>query len=148
MILKEIVDGITINQGFWLVVVLTLVQITPIKINPWTFIFRWIGKTVNGELYEKIEALQTELKDVKRDFEFKNANDWRWEILDFFNSSRNNRPHSKEEWEHAIDQVKKYEKYVEKHDIDNGILEEASIWLRKEYQEHLNKNDFLKVEEG
>lgn len=95
------------------------------------------------EMNEKVSNVQEEVVVVKREFELKNANDWRWDILDFFNSSRNNRRHSKEEWDHAIDQVKKYERHVEIHDIDNGVLEEASSWLRNEYQKHIIANDFL-----
>lgn len=98
-----------------------------------------------SNLQKKLDKQREEIEVVKKEFEVKNANDWRWDILDFFNSSRNGRPHHKEEWDHVIEQVKTYERYVELHDIDNGVLEEASIWLRKEYQEHLDKNDFLKV---
>ncbi len=157
MTVKEILDGLSINHGFWLVIILTLIQITPIKINPWSFIFEWVGKKLTKDLINKIDKIESkqesiratvsdmqhEVETVKREIELKNANDWRWDILDFFNSARNGRPHSKEEWEHAIDQVKKYERHVEVHDIDNGVLEEASKWLRKEYQKHIDCKDFL-----
>lgn len=143
MTLKDILEVFATNKGFLVVLILTIVQITPIKINPWSFIFKWIGEKTTGHLSQKIDTLQAEINIVKREFELKNANDWRWDILDFFNSARNGRPHSKEEWDHAIDQVKKYERHVEIHGIDNGVLEEASKWLRSEYQKHLVENDFL-----
>lgn len=159
MTIKEIVEGVAINNGVLAVVVLTLIQIAPIKINPWSSILKllkkfvfWVSRVslapiINkmDEINKKVDNVQSEINIVKKEFEIKNANDWRWDILDFFNSSRNNRPHSKEEWDHAIDQVKKYERHVEIHGIDNGVLEEASNWLRKEYQEHIDKNDFLEV---
>lgn len=157
MTLKEVLEIYTGNSLLGVVLILTLVQIAPIKINPWSFIFKLLGKffcwvsrvslapVLNkiDEIDKKVDDMQSEIKVVKKEFEIKNANDWRWDILDFFNSSRNNRPHSKEEWDHAIDQVKKYERHVETHDIDNGVLEEASRWLRNEYQKHLVANDFL-----
>ena len=157
MTLKELLDIFAVNKEFWVIVLLSIVEITPIKIKPWSFIFEWIGRRTNvalsnkidniensqKEMSDKVGGMQTQIDVMKREFEVKNANDWRWDILDFFNSSRNNRPHSKEEWEHAIDQVKKYEKHVERHEIDNGVLEEASRWLRNEYQKHIDANDFL-----
>lgn len=157
MTVKEILDHLSINHGFWLVVLLTLIQITPIKINPWSYIFEWVGEKLTKNLAMKIDKIESkqesicttvdtmkqEIETVKREFELKNANDWRWDILDFFNSARNGRPHSKEEWDHAIDQVKKYERHVEIHGIDNGVLEEASRWLRSEYQKHIDAKDFL-----
>ena len=27
-----------------------VIQITPIKINPWTWLFKWIGEQLNGDL--------------------------------------------------------------------------------------------------
>lgn len=157
MTLKDIIVGFTETTGFWVIIGLTLVQIAPIKINPWSFILEWVGKKLTSDLSKKIDKIenkqenicttisnmQLEVKTVKKEFELKNANDWRWDILDFFNSARNGRPHSKEEWDHAVDQVKKYERYVEIHGIDNGVLEEASRWLRCEYQKHIDANDFL-----
>lgn len=143
MTLLEIIKSYTTDYWWLIVIIFGLVEITPIKINPISATLKWIGKCLNGELSKKIDVLESEIHTVKREFEIKNANDWRWDILDFFNSARNGRPHSKEEWEHAIDQVKKYERHVEIHGIDNGVLEEASKWLRNEYQEHINKNDFL-----
>lgn len=157
MTLIKILEEASQSHAFWVVVLLTIIQVAPIKINPWSFIvkllakfFCWISRVslapvINkmDEIDRKVDSAISEINTVKKEFEIKNANDWRWDILDFFNSSRNNRPHSKEEWDHVIDQVKKYERHVEIHGIDNGVLEEASRWLRTEYQEHLKKNDFL-----
>lgn len=157
MTLIKILEEASQSHAFWAVVILTIIQIAPIKINPWSYIWKmikkffcWISRVslapvINkmDEIDKKVDKVQVEINTVKKEFEIKNANDWRWDILDFFNSSRNNRPHSKEEWDHAIDQVKKYERHVEIHGIDNGVLEEASRWLRTEYHEHLRKNDFL-----
>lgn len=99
---------------------------------------------------DNMESKQSEINDkvaaVKKEFEQKNADDWRWDILDFFNSSINNRKHYKEEWEHVINQLKKYENYVETHNIDNGVFEEAATWLRNEYRKHLKASDFLQPE--
>lgn len=157
MTLQKILEEASQSHAFWIIVAMTLVQIAPIKINPWGWVFKMFYKFIcylsrmslaplinkMDEINTKVDTALTKIDTIEKETEIKNANDWRWDILDFFNSARNGRPHSKEEWDHVIDQIKKYERHVEIHDIDNGVLEEASTWLRTEYHEHLRRNDFL-----
>ena len=114
---------------------LTLVEITPIKINPWTGLLHWIGKKINADLCSDLEKL-------KKDFEIKNANDLRWSILGFANSCRRGDRHSREEWEHAVDQMAFYEDYVKEHDIINGVITEDTRYLRELYHKISVENDF------
>lgn len=44
---------------------MTLVQIAPIKINPWSAVARGIGKTMNKDMMDKLESVETEVKDLK-----------------------------------------------------------------------------------
>jgi hypothetical protein len=115
---------------------ITLVEFVPIKINPWQKLFQWIGRLINGEM-------QKDLIELKRDFEETKAQDKRWHILSFARSCRQGEKHTKEEWNHAISELKDYEEYTKKKDISNGVIEENAKYLRKLYQERLNKNDFL-----
>ena len=80
---------------------------------------------------------------MKKDFEEKNAHDKRWSILDFANSCHNGRKHTKEEWEHVLNQLKYYEEYVEKHNIDNAVIEEETRFLRELYRELIAKSEFV-----
>ena len=115
---------------------ITLVEIVPIKVNPWSAILKWIGNKTTGNLREVVTEL-------KKDFEDYRANALRWDILDFANSCRNGREHSKDEWRHVLDQLKFYEDYVEQHEIQNGVFEEDAKYLRELYQERNKKNDFF-----
>lgn len=114
----------------------TIIQFSPIKLDPWTRLFEAIGNCINGDIKEN-------LSELKRDFEETKANDMRWHILEFSNSCRSGVKHSKEEWMHVIEQLKQYETYVKEKEIDNGVIEEESKYLRSLYQERCNKNDFL-----
>ena len=71
------------------------------------------------------------------------ADNKRWNILDFANSCRNGRRHTKDEWHHVIDQLKDYETFVEERGLDNGVMEEEAKYLRRLYAERCEKNDFL-----
>ena len=114
----------------------TLIEITPVKINPWTKILRFLGNSINGDI-------RKDVTELKRDFEETKAKDMRWHILDFSNSCRHGRMHSREEWVHVIEQLKEYEVYTETKEIENGVIEEEAKYLRRLYQERCEKNDFL-----
>lgn len=124
------------NYGIVLLGSVTLIQIAPIKLNPWTKIFNYIGQCVNGEM-------RNDLAELKRDFEETKANDMRWNILNFAASCRKDEKHSREEWKHAIAQIKEYEEYTKTKHINNGVIEEDSKYLRSLYQDRCIKNDFL-----
>ena len=114
----------------------TIIQITPIQINPWEWLFSWIGDKINGDI-------KRDLAELKRDFEENKTQDMRWNILNFANSCRFGRRHTREEWEHVISEIKRYEDYVEKNDVSNGVMQENAKYLRELYRKILHENDFL-----
>lgn len=122
---------------------ITLFEIVPIKINPWSTLFRWIGKAINGELKEQLSDLSSDVSELKSDFEMKKAEDMRWEILEFANTCRIGNEHSKDEWRHVMNQVSEYEEYTERKGITNGVIEEDTRFLRELYHERNIRNDFL-----
>ena len=127
-----------------ILIALTLIEVTPIKINPWSALLKWIGRKTNAELYSKVDALQIEVEIVKKDFEEKNAHDKRWSILDFANSCHNGRRHTKEEWEHVLNQLIYYEEYVDEKAITNAVIEEETRYLRELYRDLLSRNAFMR----
>lgn len=122
---------------------ITLFEIVPIKINPWSSLFKWIGKLINGELKEQLSDLSSDVSELKSDFEMKKAEDMRWEILEFANTCRIGNEHSKDEWRHVMNQVSEYEEYTERKGITNGVIEEDTRFLRELYHERNLRNDFL-----
>lgn len=129
-------------MGIIIFIMLTLVEITPIKINPWSGLFHWIGRQANSELYNAVKVLTNDLEKLKKDFETKNANDLRWAILGFANTCRKGDRHSREEWEHVVDQMAFYEEYVEDRNITNGVIREDTRYLRELYHRICVENDF------
>ena len=61
MTLKEILFG----GGSALFVLLTLLQLAPIKINPWSAIAKAFGRAINSEVLEKVGKLESELQCVR-----------------------------------------------------------------------------------
>jgi len=75
------------NLGVVLFGAVTLIQISPIKINPWS----WLGKTIRRALVGDLEAAVKSLTD---DFTGEKVASKRWRVLDFANSCRQARMHT------------------------------------------------------
>ena len=101
----EYVKDIVTYPPVLLVGAVTIIQVTPIKLNPWEWLFSWIGNKVNGDI-------RKDLAELKRDFEETKAQDKRWNILNFASNCREGKLHTKEEWDHAISELKEYETYI------------------------------------
>ena len=113
-----------------------LLQIVPIKINPWSALLKWISKTITGDACSKIDDLIKQVDENEKDR-------IRWEILDFANSCRNGRKHTRDEFQHIVALNDKYKKLLEKTNDKNGVFELEYDYIQKIYAERLAKNDFL-----
>ena len=76
-----------------LVLLLSLVQVSPLKLNPWDSILGWLGKKLNGAAEKRLEELQKQVRDMW-------INTHRQSILTFARECRGDIPHDAEEWNH------------------------------------------------
>lgn len=147
MNIAEILAG----GGGVLLVVLTLIQIAPIKIDPWTAIFRAIGKAFNGDVMDKLDALsagqestQKALDDHIRADAWRSADEHRARILHFNNELLRDIPHTKEEFIEILADIDYYEKFCKAHpDYENNRAVHAIANISRVYDERLQKRDFL-----
>ena len=134
-----------IGSHLWTLVLLLsfVIQIVPIKIYPWTSLFKWISKIILRDTNVKIDALTNNLN--KLDIEVKNneKDRIRWEILDFANSCRQGRRHTKDEFEHIISLNDKYQILLKETKDQNGVFEAEYHYITGLYNSHLENNDFL-----
>ena len=113
-----------------------LIQIIPIKINPWSALLKWIGKLVTGNACGKIDDLIKQVDENEKDR-------IRWEVLDFANSCRNGRKHTRDEFQHIVALHDKYKKLLAKTKDTNGVFDLEYNYIQDLYAERLEKNDFL-----
>ena len=113
-----------------------LIQIVPIKINPWSALFQWIGKLITGNTCSKIDDLIKQVDENEKDR-------IRWEILNFANSCRNGIKHTRDEFQHIITLRDKYQQLLEKTNDVNGVFDVEYKYILDLYAERLEKNDFL-----
>lgn len=120
-----------------------IIQITPIKLNPWSTLLGWIGKMLNGDLNKKIDKLNKDMNELSTQRKEDEKDRIRWEILDFANSCRNNRRHTKDEFQHIITLKDKYKKLLQETNDTNGVFDAEYEYIKKIYTERQEKNDFL-----
>ena len=120
-----------------------VVQFTPIKINPWTTLFKWVGRLINAELKEEIAELKKALKEQDKSIDENEKDRIRYEVLEFANSCRHGRKHTKDEFQHIIVLNTKYHRLLEKTDDENGVFDEEYKYILELYEMCQRENKFL-----
>ena len=143
MDIKPIVDWIGNHLWTVIVIISIFIQITPIKINPWSALFKWIGKAITDNACNKIDGLIKKVDKIENDVKNNEKDRIRWEILDFANSCRNNRKHTRDEFQHIVALNDKYKRLLKETNDTNGVFEVEYNYIQDLYAERLEKNDFL-----
>lgn len=123
-------------SGAGLFVVLSLIQITPLKLDPWSKIAKWIGNALNGDLMKEVGALNDHVDQNEIDR-------LRWEILDFANSCQRGHKHSQEEFDHIVKMHEKYEEILRRRRETNGQIDLAFEYITTLYKKCQIEHDFL-----
>lgn len=134
-----------------LIIILTLIQIVPIKVNPWSWIAQKFGKAMNKDVIEKVDKLEEKIVDLEKkiDAEHESMDEYkarqsRIRILRFGDEMRNQQMHTKEHFDDILMDIDLYESYCERHKgFKNGISVQTINYIRKVYEKRLEKNDFL-----
>ena len=130
-----------------LIVVMSLMEFTKIKINPWSA----IGNVFNRELREKIDRqgeqisdLADKITDVKREVTANDAKGARYRILRFEDEIRHQVLHTKEHYDQIIEDINTYEIFCKDNKwFANNQAHWAIATIRKRYDEHNVDNSFL-----
>lgn len=132
-----------IGNNLWQILLFgsLFIQIAPIKINPWSALFKWIGSILTGDIKTQLNEITKEVRDNEKDR-------IRWEILDFANSCHNGRKHTKDEFRHINKLNQKYIKLLQETEDTNGEFEIEYQYIKDLYAERTRKNDFLHNREG
>ena len=143
MTLEAIKQASLIGGGI-LLILMTLIQVTPIKINPWSWIGRTIGRAINGELLTKVDNLSKELADHKEKSAERHATLCRAHILRFGDEVLHGVPHSKEAYDNILLDIDSYEEYCDAHPgYKNNVALATIKHIKKMYQKHLDEDSFL-----
>lgn len=126
-----------------LVILMTLIQIAPIKVNPWSTIGKAIGKALNGDVMEKIDDLEQRFDKHEKMRERDKADERRANILRFNREILRNLPHTQEDFIEVLSYIDFYERYCKEHpEYENNRAVLAIQNIERVYSEKLEKHDF------
>ena len=109
MSIQELLTG----GGGLVVLALTVIQIAPIKLNPWSAIAKILGRAINAEVLAELERTRIKLDNhIKTDDE-RAADMHRARILQFNNELIRNIPHTREEFIEILAEIDGYEKILQ-----------------------------------
>lgn len=130
---------------------MSIVEIAPIKINPWSALAKCIGRAFNAEVIKALNEVKTSQAETKKQLEThikeddkREADKCRARILRFNNELLRDIPHTKEEFIEALKDIDDYERYCHSHpDYENGRSVHAIANIGRVYDERLRQHDFL-----
>lgn len=141
MTIKEIVYG----GGGGLLLLLTLIQIAPVKINPWSAVLGWFGKQINKDLLVQMKTMKSEIDIIRDENREIHAKDCRVRILRFSDEIYLGQNHSQEHFKQVLGDITHYENYCDRHpEFENQIAVAAIAQIKDTYNTRLRKHDFLR----
>ena len=140
MTISEIVKG-GAGGAF---ILLTLLQIAPIKINPWTWLIRALGRALNHDIQTKVDKLSESISTLQKDLSERDAIDARVRILRFGDECRLGVKHSKDYFDQIMADITLYENYCGEHPkFKNNMTTLTIAHINKIFARCLETNDFL-----
>lgn len=126
------------------VVLPTIVQISPIKINPWSTLATAIGKAMNQELVDKVDHLQQSLDKHVASDDVRAVKQCRLRILRFNGEIMRGVKHTLEHFNDILDDITTYERYCDEHpEYENSKAVLAIENVKRVYLEYEKNNSFL-----
>ena len=130
---------------------MTVVQVSKIQINPWSWVARHVGRAINGEVIEQVKTIDDKvsrleidigharLADERRDIEQR-----RVRILRFGEEILQDIRHTKEHFDQILIDATNYENYCVAHpEFENDVTTETISHIKKVYQKCFEEHSFL-----
>jgi len=123
---------------------MTVLQVAPIKINPWTWIARAIGRAINAEVIAEVGNLKQEVHTIKKSTEEHEAKSARVRILRFGDEILHDVKHSQEHFNQVLLDITEYEEYCSHHpEFRNNVTGITTKRIMETYEKCLKDNNFL-----
>ena len=157
MNLKEIFDNLNLgNLSILCFLALSLIEISPIKINPWSMLIKWLArllgisdlKTEIVQVRDRMDELEKKIDNMKISEEekdqLKEALAARRRILRFNDELLLKIKHSKEMFNDILKDITDYDNYCRTHpDFKNKKAVFAEENVARAYQDCMENNSFL-----
>ena len=140
----ETIQQIFLGGGGVILILMTLLQITPIKINPWSWIARNIGRAINRDVIDKVDKLGEDVSTLRKECDEREATLCRTHILRFGDEILHGVLHSKEHYLQILADIDSYEDYCDTHPgYKNNVASETIKHIKHKNQEHIEEDSLL-----
>lgn len=122
----------------------TCLEVSKIKINPWSWLAKTIGRAINGEVLEKVNETKAQLDEHIRIDDERNADLHRARILQFNTDLLHNINHTEEDFNEILYNIDYYERYCKEHEeYKNNRAVHAIRNIKRLYDECMKNHSFL-----
>lgn len=138
-------------SGGTLLLLMTFVQVAPIKVNPWSGLAKKIGRAINGEVLNEIADIKKEQRETQdklekhiQDDDERDASMHRQRILRFNIELMRGEDFTLECFNDMLLDIDEYERFCETHPgYKNNRAVMAIANIKRVYQDHEENGGFL-----
>lgn len=123
-----------------------VIQISPIKVNPWSWIARKIGNAINHDINEKVDKLASKVDKLQNSVDENAAKFAREKILEFGDDLiyQPERKHSKDRFDDVVQHITEYDSYCTDHpEFKNHMTESTTKLILSTYEKCMAEHSFL-----
>lgn len=136
---EYIIEGLLLLFGG-----MTFIQISPIKIDPWSWLARKIGRAMNGEVLDRVDKLEGLVESLRATADEREAKSTRIRILRFGDEILHGQEHSKEHFDQVLQDITEYQQYCKDHPgFKNNMTELTTRQIMSTYSELWEEHRFL-----
>ena len=147
--LAEAINGMTVSEivgdaTLLLVGLSAFIEITPIKINPVSAVLKWIGSKINGEVIDKVDKLESDIKRIEYTEGERYAKSARTRVLRFGDEIIHGVRHSKEHFDDILLDIHDYDTYCQNHpEFENDRMQLTAMHIKETYAKCMKENSFI-----
>lgn len=123
-----------------------VIQISPIKLNPWSWVARKIGKAINHDINDKVDLLSKKVDKLQAGQDENAAKLAREKILEFGDDLiyQPERRHSKDRFDDVVQHITEYDGYCKEHpEFKNHMTETTTRLILNTYEKCMREHSFL-----
>ena len=143
------------GSGGLIAVIMSVIQVSKIEINPWTYVATHLGNALNAGVMNEIKDIKDEQEKTRKkldehieESEERKTDTYRSRILRFNNELVRKLGHTEEDYNEILEIIDRYEDYCRTHPgYKNNKCAHAIKNVERMYDEMLRTNGFLKPEE-
>lgn len=143
MSILQILEAIGGGSGL-LIALITLVQLAPVKINPWSSLAKVVKTALYADISKRLNGIEAKLDTHITMDDRRTADGHRARILHFNNELLRNIGHTREEFFEVLTEIDAYEDYCRDHpEYPNNRAVLAIENIQEVYKDRQKKHDFL-----